>query len=424
MIFSNARVKHLSLARIIIFTILIVDLLLDDLGMNALWTVQNFHAHGVIRLLPESVLNFLLSEAGLSLFHWSYLAVLILGLLGMGSSYVLVVCSLLGTIWFHGMARGFGGHVNHQELIVLHCLFFLFSPLAFREFSLKQLFSKGRKAANEGPDHERARVILQALTFWVLLTYFYIGVARIGTSDIRVYFTNTMVTYVVDHCHKWNFWDISLAKDILNQTWLARALSVSFFFATILELSAPIAVFVKKLTPIIVVSLTIFHISIWVCMNIFFWQNLCLLSLPLLGWMIDRKQSVVIKPKIIFFDAKCGLCDGFIQWVAKADRKSIFKFAPLSGVTADREGIELSNNSNEWTIVLSDGENTYGCSSAVIEILKDLPKWDFVGDLLLIVPRFIRDFGYRCVATVRYRLFGTVEVCGLPPQELRAKLLP
>jgi predicted DCC family thiol-disulfide oxidoreductase YuxK len=118
------------------------------------------------------------------------------------------------------------------------------------------------------------------------------------------------------------------------------------------------------------------------------------------------------------------LCDGFIQWVAKADRKSVFKFAPLSGVTADREGIELSNNSNEWTIVLSDGENTYGRSSAVIEILKDLPKWDFVGDLLLIVPRFIRDFGYRCVATVRYRLFGTVEVCGLPPQELRAKLLP
>ena len=314
--------------------------------------------------------------------------------------------------------------MNHQEIIVLHCLFFLFSPLAFGEVSLKQLFTRGQNIAYTGVDHERARIILLALTFWVLLTYFFIGVARIGTSDIRVYFTNTMVTYVVQHCHKWNFWDISLAENILNQIWLARALSVSFFFATILELSAPIAVFVRKLTPAIVGSLVLFHLSIWVFMNIFFWQNLCLLILPLLGWMIDRKQSVLIKPKIIFFDAKCGLCDGFIQWVAKADRKSVFKFAPLSGVTADRQGIELSSNPNEWTIVLSDGENKYCRSSAVIEILKDLPNWDFVGDLLLIVPRFIRDFGYRCVAMVRYRLFGTVEVCGLPPQELREKLLP
>lgn len=126
MIFSKATVLELGLARVLIFSVLICDLLIDDLAVNALWSVGNFHAHGVISLIPQQVLEFMLSETGLVCFQYGYLLVLVLGLIGFGPSWFVVGSSLIATTWFHGLARGFGGHVNHQELIVLHSLFFMF----------------------------------------------------------------------------------------------------------------------------------------------------------------------------------------------------------------------------------------------------------------------------------------------------------
>lgn len=424
MIFSKATVTDLGLARILIFLILIIDLLVDDLPVNSIWGLGNFHAHGVLTLIPEDALSFLLSESGLIGFEYLYFGVLVLGLIGLGPSWLVVGGSLIFTTWFHGLARGYGGHVNHQEIIVLHALFFLFPSISFRGFSLNSVI-QGSASISSGVDDKQARLLLQILTFWVLLTYFYIGVARIATSDIRVYFTNTMLRYVVHHCHKWNWWDISLAKDVLDHVWLARFFMVSFFFATILELSALLALFVRRFTLVLVFSLIAFHVSIWVFMNIFFWQNLCLLLLPVLGWYVDRirKNEVIDGERVIFFDAKCGLCDGFIQWVSRFDRFNRFKFAPLNGDTAKQSGIVLADEPKEWTIMLFEDGRIYDRSTAVVHIIKKLPAWDFIGDLLVLIPCSIRDLGYRLVAKVRYRFFGQVDVCGLPPQDLRSKLL-
>ena len=423
MIFSKATVTDLGLARVLVFIILIIDLLIDDLPANAIWGMGNFHPHGLLALIPESTLSFLLSENGLIGFRYFYLSVLTLGLIGLGPSWLVVGITLICTIWFHGLARGFGGHVNHQEIIVLHALFFLFPSVAFRAYTLKA--KKHLLSSNPSKsDNFQARLLLQLLTFWVLLTYFYIGLARVATSDVRVYFSNTMLRYVVHHCHKFNWWDISLAKDVLNHVWFARFLMVSFFFATILELIAPLALFVRRFTLTIVFSLIAFHISIWVFMNIFFWQNLCLLLLPLLGWYVDHKRSAAdVGEKIIFFDAKCGLCDGFIQLVSRLDHLDCFKFSPLNGETANSNGIRLVEDRKEWTIMLLENGHLYDRSTAVIHILKSLPRLSFLGDLILLIPCAIRDLFYRIVARMRYRFFGEVSVCGLPPEDIKSKLL-
>lgn len=248
--------------------------------------------------------------------------------------------------------------------------------------------------------------------------------ARVATSDIRVYFTNTMLRYVVHHCHKWNWWDLSLAKDVLNYAWFARFFMVSFFFATLLELLAPLALFVRRFTLPLIASLVAFHLSIWVFMNIFFWQNLCLLLIPILGWYVDNRHKVSGRGEaVIFFDAKCGLCDGFIQWVSRFDRSNCFKFAHLNGDTAKRNGIEMVDQASEWTIMLLENGKIYERSTAVVYILKKLEPWDFAADLLVLIPRCVRDFAYRLVARIRYRVFGQVAVCGLPPEDLRSKLL-
>ena len=47
-----------------------------------------------------------------------------------------------------------------------------------------------------------------------------------------------------------------------------------------------------------------------------------------------------------------------------------------------------------------------------------------IARVFLLVPRFLRDAGYRLVARIRYSLFGKKPTCRLPTPEERALFLP
>jgi predicted DCC family thiol-disulfide oxidoreductase YuxK len=46
-----------------------------------------------------------------------------------------------------------------------------------------------------------------------------------------------------------------------------------------------------------------------------------------------------------------------------------------------------------------------------------------VTSLLRLMPEFLRDFGYRLLASQRYRMFGRYETCPLPSAEDRGRFL-
>jgi predicted DCC family thiol-disulfide oxidoreductase YuxK len=50
--------------------------------------------------------------------------------------------------------------------------------------------------------------------------------------------------------------------------------------------------------------------------------------------------------------------------------------------------------------------------------------WAFLAALWWVIPRPLRDVGYRLVAKYRYRLFGKKETCRMPTAEERAMFLP
>jgi hypothetical protein len=285
MLFQQAGVRHLGIARALVFGILLVDLLVDDLPTLAAMPQEAFLAHGVLRLLPSGALHVLLQEDGLRLFSWIYGCVLACGVAGLGPAWVVTGAAIVGTTWFHGVARGFGGHVNHQELIVLHSLVFLIFNQSFKAFSLNAYIAPAESRPDDRPI---AVFLLRALCFWILLTYFFVGVARLQASDWRVYQTNAMTYYALQHSVKWNWWELGWARNVLENRLLDDFLRMTFPLATLLELTAPAALFVRRLLWPIVLSLAIFHVSILLFMNLFFWQNLLLLLLPCLGWWVDR----------------------------------------------------------------------------------------------------------------------------------------
>ena len=424
MIFKEGTTFHFGLARILVFSILILDLLVDDLPALAAMPTEAFLPRGALGWLPSSWLHAILQPSFYHDFTLVYGGILLVGLCGFGPAWLVTGMALLGTTLFHGLARGFGGHVNHQELIMLHSLFFFLSSRAYAAVSLNALLWK--QPVNE-TDHEASRLLLRALCYWVMLTYFMIGVARLQTSDWRVYGTNAMTFYALLHSTKWNFWNFSLARDVLNQPWFDLFLRVSFPLATLLELAAPLAIMVRRLVWPIVLSLFLFHIAILLCMNIFFWQNMLMLLLPLMGWYADRNWRPIgstDKPLIAFYDATCGLCDGFIRHVAAADQADLLRFAPLTGVTAKKHHIELPEQRAEWTIIATEGDKVLDRSDAALAILAKTPLWADIADLAVILPRRLRDTVYRIVARWRYLVPFKKDACELPPLELRRKLLP
>jgi predicted DCC family thiol-disulfide oxidoreductase YuxK len=127
---------------------------------------------------------------------------------------------------------------------------------------------------------------------------------------------------------------------------------------------------------------------------------------------------------IIYFDGVCGLCNRSVDRVMAWDREQVFRFAPLQGETAAARLSPEDTRNLDSLVVQVDGK-TYHRSSAVVRILWRLGGVaGLFGTLLWLIPRPLRDLGYRVVATNRYRMFGKKETCRMPTPEERARFLP
>ena len=126
---------------------------------------------------------------------------------------------------------------------------------------------------------------------------------------------------------------------------------------------------------------------------------------------------------ILFFDGVCGLCNRFVDFLLKHDRHGRVCFAPLQGTTAASSLSEDVVHGLD-TVVFLEGGQPNCRSSAIVRVFWRLGGvWSVLGTLLWIIPKPIRDLGYRLVAKSRYRLFGKKETCRLPTPEERGRFL-
>ena len=127
--------------------------------------------------------------------------------------------------------------------------------------------------------------------------------------------------------------------------------------------------------------------------------------------------------RIVFFDGVCGLCDWAVDFLRRRDEDGILKFAPLQGTTAaDLLPEEVHDRLD--TIIYYRNGRCYYRSAAVLQIFRDLGGiGGALGTLLWLIPGPLRDIGYRCVSTWRYRIFGKHETCRIPTDEERTRFL-
>jgi predicted DCC family thiol-disulfide oxidoreductase YuxK len=128
----------------------------------------------------------------------------------------------------------------------------------------------------------------------------------------------------------------------------------------------------------------------------------------------------------VLFDGDCNLCDKTVRFIFARDPRGRFRFAPLQSTLGQEltseHGISVSLT-DPYSVLLLENGVVYDRSTAALRIVRQLTgPVRFLGAFLLL-PRPLRDLGYRLVARVRYKIWGKKENCDLPPPGLRERFL-
>lgn len=127
---------------------------------------------------------------------------------------------------------------------------------------------------------------------------------------------------------------------------------------------------------------------------------------------------------VILFDGVCNLCNGLVKFFIKRDKKKRFRFAALQSDYAKyiekKYGLNLTDLN---TLILIKDSKVYTKSSAVLHIAQELGLPYSLAICFLIIPPFIRNYVYGFVSENRYRWFGKLNTCILPPEDLKGRFI-
>lgn len=106
---------------------------------------------------------------------------------------------------------------------------------------------------------------------------------------------------------------------------------------------------------------------------------------------------------IVLFDGDCGTCNYFVKFLLHMDTKEKLNYASLQSEFVSKNNIRVPMRNGDYeTIVFlnTDTQKYYLYSSAIIRCLNVACDTSFF-NVLLIFPRFIRDFLYKLYAKNR-----------------------
>ena len=129
------------------------------------------------------------------------------------------------------------------------------------------------------------------------------------------------------------------------------------------------------------------------------------------------------KHPVILFDGVCNYCNSMVNYAIRHDSRSRLRFAPLQSTTGEKLRKQYGVSPATDSVILIDDNKVYTYSDAALRIAKYLNWPAKMLNILLLVPRFIRQPIYKWVAKNRYKWFGKKEVCMIPTKEQRSRFL-
>ncbi len=127
---------------------------------------------------------------------------------------------------------------------------------------------------------------------------------------------------------------------------------------------------------------------------------------------------------VILFDGVCNLCNFFVQFIIKRDKKKAIHFAALQSETGQKMLADFGvQNQNLNTVIFIDQGNVFTHSDVALEVGKKLGNgWQFFY-ILKFIPKSFRDVIYNYIARNRYKWFGKKESCMIPTPDIKSRFI-
>jgi predicted DCC family thiol-disulfide oxidoreductase YuxK len=132
---------------------------------------------------------------------------------------------------------------------------------------------------------------------------------------------------------------------------------------------------------------------------------------------------------VLLYDGECGLCNRTVRFLLRLDRRGALRFAPLQGPHAQAylrtQGLPTDDFNSlvfvpDWE--RRDRPDFMLRTDGVIGALRAVGGLGTALAWLRILPRGLRDAGYRWVARTRYKIWGRWDsACPLPRPEWRKR---
>ena len=127
--------------------------------------------------------------------------------------------------------------------------------------------------------------------------------------------------------------------------------------------------------------------------------------------MVNNKLD---NKELIVFDGVCALCNNFVIFVIKNDKKNLYKFISLQNIEQSKlHNFDKLFDEKINSILLIKKESILSKSDAVIEIFSKLSFPYNLSPIILLAPRVIRNWAYNIVAKKRFKIFGKIKYCSI-----------
>lgn len=138
----------------------------------------------------------------------------------------------------------------------------------------------------------------------------------------------------------------------------------------------------------------------------------------------DVEAELGADQRLVLFDGECNFCNGAVLFIVDRDPKERFKFASLGSDVGQATLKRHHCKQDLDSVVLVENGQAYTCSTAALRIARGLRfPWFLLFYLFMLVPRALRDWGYRYFARHRYQWFGKADQCRIPTPDLRRRMV-
>ncbi len=262
----------LAVGRITVFGIWFIDVLTTPLGLYAELPLELFSAPGVLRLLPEGFFQALLaSPALLNGLKAALLLGCLLLVLGVRPFRPVAVPVTALLLLYDGLAKGFGGFINHAQMGIL------FGALILCLFPAADAISVlcRRRTGAAAPAVYAGGVL--AVAAFLTTAYAFIGTHRVVSGGFAIFTGDAITTYMAVQSMQYSAYGFEYGLLPLLYPWLAGTVKVGFAVTTIFEILSPLCLVSRWFRRVWMAVIIPFHVSTLLTMNIFFWENLVLI---------------------------------------------------------------------------------------------------------------------------------------------------